>query len=101
MLLHGLLMDASLYDGVIADLSADYRCVAPTLPLVPPSSDARRCRCRCTGLRGSSRVLRPPRPARRHLVGNDTGSALAQLLIGDGAVDMDRSCSSPAARNVP
>jgi pimeloyl-ACP methyl ester carboxylesterase len=29
----GLLMDASLWDDVIADLSVDHRCVAPTLPL--------------------------------------------------------------------
>jgi pimeloyl-ACP methyl ester carboxylesterase len=33
VLLHGLLMDASLWDGVVADLSLDHRCVAPTLPL--------------------------------------------------------------------
>jgi pimeloyl-ACP methyl ester carboxylesterase len=33
VLLHGLMMDASLWDDVIADLSADHRCVAPTLPL--------------------------------------------------------------------
>jgi pimeloyl-ACP methyl ester carboxylesterase len=33
VLLHGLLMDASLWDDVIADLSIDNRCVAPTLPL--------------------------------------------------------------------
>jgi len=33
VLLHGLMMDASLWDEVIADLSADHRCVAPTLPL--------------------------------------------------------------------
>src|SRR5882672_7025167 len=33
VLLHGLLMDSSLWDAVIADLSADHRCVAPTLPL--------------------------------------------------------------------
>ena len=33
VLLHGLMMDASLWDGVIADLSADHRCVVPTLPL--------------------------------------------------------------------
>jgi pimeloyl-ACP methyl ester carboxylesterase len=41
VLLHGLMMDASLWDGPMADLSADHRCVAPTLPLgahrhVPP-----------------------------------------------------------------
>jgi pimeloyl-ACP methyl ester carboxylesterase len=33
VLLHGLLMDASLWNGPIADLSVDHRCVAPTLPL--------------------------------------------------------------------
>jgi len=33
VLLHGLMMDASLWDGLIAELSADHRCVAPTLPL--------------------------------------------------------------------
>jgi len=33
VLLHGLMMDASLWDGATADLSADHRCVAPTLPL--------------------------------------------------------------------
>jgi pimeloyl-ACP methyl ester carboxylesterase len=33
VLLHGLLMDASLWDAVIADLRVDHRCVAPTLPL--------------------------------------------------------------------
>jgi hypothetical protein len=27
------MMDALLWDGLIADLSADHRCVAPTLPL--------------------------------------------------------------------
>ncbi len=33
VLLHGLLMDASLWDDVIGELSADHRVVAPTLPL--------------------------------------------------------------------
>src|SRR5260370_44004 len=33
VLLHGLMMDASPWDGLIADLAADHRCVAPTLPL--------------------------------------------------------------------
>jgi pimeloyl-ACP methyl ester carboxylesterase len=34
VLLHGLMMDASLWDGVIAGLSSsELRCVAPTLPL--------------------------------------------------------------------
>lgn len=32
VLLHGLLMDSSLWDAVIADLAGDHRCIAPTLP---------------------------------------------------------------------
>jgi pimeloyl-ACP methyl ester carboxylesterase len=33
VLVHGLMMDASLWEGSIAELAADYRCLAPTLPL--------------------------------------------------------------------
>src|SRR3977135_968249 len=32
-LLHGLIMDGSLWRHVVQDLRADYRCVVPTLPL--------------------------------------------------------------------
>jgi pimeloyl-ACP methyl ester carboxylesterase len=33
VLLHGLIMDGSLWRHVVGDLRADYRCVLPTLPL--------------------------------------------------------------------
>ena len=33
VLLHGLVMDGSLWRHVVADLRSDYRCVVPTLPL--------------------------------------------------------------------
>lgn len=33
VLLHGLMMDGSVWRKVVADLAADYRCVVPTLPL--------------------------------------------------------------------
>src|SRR4029079_2350661 len=33
VLLHGLLMDSSLWSGVVADLAADHRCIVPPLPL--------------------------------------------------------------------
>jgi pimeloyl-ACP methyl ester carboxylesterase len=33
VLLHGLLMDGSLWQHVVADLRTDYRCVVPTLPV--------------------------------------------------------------------
>ncbi|MGW5179630.1 alpha/beta fold hydrolase [Streptomyces sp. NPDC004082] len=93
VLLHGLLMDASLWDGPLSDLSADHRCVTPTLPLgahrhpMRPEAD-----------------LSPPGVARLVselldrldlrdvvLVGNDTGGALVQLLLADGAPRVRRA----------
>jgi len=85
--LHGLLMDASLWDGVIADLSADHRCVAPTLPLgahrhpMHPDADL--------SLPGIARLVAEFCDRLDldgvTLVGNDTGGALVQLLMADGA----------------
>jgi pimeloyl-ACP methyl ester carboxylesterase len=87
VLLHGLLMDASLWDGVIADLSADHRCLAPTLPLGahqhPMHADAD------LSLPGIARLVTEflDRLDLRDvtLAGNDTGGALVQLLMADGA----------------
>jgi pimeloyl-ACP methyl ester carboxylesterase len=86
VLLHGLMMDASLWDGVIAELSADYRCVAPTLPF-----GAHRHAMRADAdlsLPGIARLVAEFLDrldlADVTLVGNDTGGALVQLLIGDG-----------------
>ena len=85
--LHGLLMDASLWDGVIADLSSDHRCVAPTLPLgahrhpMHPDADL--------SLPGIARLVAEFCDRLDlggvTLVGNDTGGALVQLLMADGA----------------
>ena len=84
--LHGLLMDASLWDAVIADLSADHRCVAPTLPLgahrhpMQPDTDL--------SLPGIARLVAEFCDRLDldgvTLVGNDTGGALVQLLVADG-----------------
>jgi pimeloyl-ACP methyl ester carboxylesterase len=92
VLLHGLMMDASLWDEVVADLSADHRCVVPTLPL-----GAHRRAMRA----GADLAL--PAIARLAaefldrldlrevtLVGNDTGGALVQLLVCEGAARVDR-----------
>ena len=84
--LHGLLMDSSLWDGVIAELSAGHRCLAPTLPLGahrrPMNADAD------LSLRGIARLAGEflDRLDLRGvtLVGNDTGGALVQLLMSDG-----------------
>ncbi|MFI6953925.1 alpha/beta fold hydrolase [Nocardia sp. NPDC050408] len=88
VLLHGLMMDASLWDGPIAELSLDHRCVAPTLPL-----GAHR-----HGMHAEADLSLPAIAQLVAefldrldlydvtLVGNDTGGALVQLLMGDGAV---------------
>jgi pimeloyl-ACP methyl ester carboxylesterase len=92
VLLHGLLMDATLWDDVIADLSVDHRCVAPTLPLGahrhPMHTDAD------LSLRGIARLVAElvDRLDLRDVtvVGNDTGGALTQLLVCDGATRISR-----------
>jgi pimeloyl-ACP methyl ester carboxylesterase len=83
VLLHGLMMDASLWDGPIADLSADHRCLAPTLPL-----GAHRHAMRAgadVSLPGMARLVAEFLDRLDlhdvTLVGNDTGGALVQLLI--------------------
>lgn len=92
VLLHGLLMDASLWDDVIADLSADHRCVAPTLPL-----GAHRHAMHADAdlsLGGIARLVAEflDRLDLRDvtLVGNDTGGALVQLLVRDGTPRVSR-----------
>ena len=98
VLVHGLMMDASLWDGPIADLSADHRCLAPTLPL-----GAHRHAMRAgadLSLPGVARLVAEflDRLDLRDvtLVGNDTGGALVQLLMagglltGDGAARVGR-----------
>jgi pimeloyl-ACP methyl ester carboxylesterase len=87
VLLHGLMMDASLWDGPIAELSADHRCVAPTLPLgahrQAMHTDAD------LSLPGIARLVAEflDRLDLQDvtLVGNDTGGALVQLLMTRGS----------------
>ncbi|MCX5059324.1 alpha/beta hydrolase [Streptomyces sp. NBC_00201] len=86
VLLHGLMMDASLWDGPVAGLSADHRCVVPTLPLGAHRHPMR-----------AEAELSLPAVARLvaefldrldlrdvTLVGNDTGGALVQFVMADG-----------------
>lgn len=92
VLLGGLMMDASLWEQVIAGLSPDRRCVAPTLPL-----GAHR------HAMNADADLSPHGLARLvaefldrldlddvTLVGNDTGGALVQLLACDAATRVGR-----------
>jgi pimeloyl-ACP methyl ester carboxylesterase len=93
VLLHGLMMDASLWDGPVAGLSADHRCVVPTLPLGAHHHAMH-----------TDADLSLPALARLvtefldrldlqdvTLVGNDTGGALVQLLMADGAARVGRA----------
>ncbi|WP_326952164.1 alpha/beta fold hydrolase [Amycolatopsis sp. NBC_01286] len=92
VLVHGLLMDGSLWDGPVADLAADHRCVVPTLPLGahrhPVRADAD------LSLPGIARLLGEflARLDLRDvtLVGVDTGGALVQLLMADGVARVSR-----------
>jgi pimeloyl-ACP methyl ester carboxylesterase len=86
VLLAGLMMDASLWEDVIADLSPRHRCIAPTLPLGAHHQAM-----------GDDADLSPRGVARLvsefldrldlddvMLVGNDTGGAIVQLVAGGG-----------------
>ena len=93
VLLHGLVMDASLWDEVIAELAASgYRCIAPTLPL-----GAHR-RAMTDGadlsLRGIARLvselLEQLELTDVTIVGVDTGGALVQLMMGDDGARLGR-----------
>lgn len=93
VLLHGLMMDASLWEGPLADLSADHRCIAPTLPLGahchPMHADAD------LSLPGVARLVAEllERLDLREvtLVGNDTGGMLVQFLMADGEARVARA----------
>ena len=83
VLLHGLLMDSSLWDAVVADLAADHRCVVPTLPLGahrhPAAAKADLSLRGVTGL--VAELLDRLGLADATVAGNDTGGALVQLLV--------------------
>jgi pimeloyl-ACP methyl ester carboxylesterase len=93
VLLHGLMMDASLWDGVVAELSPELRCVAPTLPLgahrhpMRPDADL--------SLPGIARLVAEFMDRLDltdvTLVGNDTGGALVQLLMAENAARVSRA----------
>jgi pimeloyl-ACP methyl ester carboxylesterase len=92
VLLPGLMMDASLWEDVIADLSPDRRCIAPTLPMgahrhamhadadLSPHGLARLVEEFLDRLDLNDVTL----------VGNDTGGALVQLLAADGTPRVGR-----------
>ena len=101
VLLHGLMMDASLWAGVVAQLSADHRCIAPTLPLGSHRHQVR-----------AGADLSLPGIARLAgefldrldlhdvtLVGNDTGGALVSCSSATACRGPGGWCSSRATRS--
>ncbi len=92
VLLHGLMMDSSLWDQAVADLSADHRCVAPTLPL---GAHRRPMRAGADlSLPGIARLVAEFLDRLDlhdvTLIGNDTGGAVVQLLMRDHAERVGR-----------
>lgn len=93
VLLHGLMMDSSLWSGPVAELAAGHRCVTPTLPLgahrhaVRPDAGLS-----LPGVAGLV-VEFLDRLGLRDvtLVGNDTGGALVQLVIAGDAARVGRA----------
>ncbi|MCA1220135.1 alpha/beta fold hydrolase [Streptomyces sp. 8L] len=93
VLLHGLLMDGSLWSDTVAALASGHRCVVPTLPLgahrhaAVPGADL--------SLRGQADLVAEflERLDLRDvtLVGNDTGGAIVQLLLARGAPRVARA----------
>jgi pimeloyl-ACP methyl ester carboxylesterase len=91
--LHGLLMDATLWNEVISDLGKDFRCIAPTLPLgahttpMPETADL-----------SLSSIAMLVHEFLDHLnltdnitlVGNDTGGALVQLIVAQSKTENRR-----------
>jgi pimeloyl-ACP methyl ester carboxylesterase len=80
--LHGLLMDASLWDDTIAGLAGEFRCIAPTLPLgahrQAMTADADLSLPGIAALVGE--LLDHLDLREVTLVGNDTGGAIVQLV---------------------
>jgi pimeloyl-ACP methyl ester carboxylesterase len=90
--LHGLLMDASLWEDVITSLSPAFRCLAPTLPLgahrIPVRPDADLSLPAIAGL--VTEFLDRLDLDDVTLIGNDTGGALVQLLMAGPAPRVSR-----------
>jgi pimeloyl-ACP methyl ester carboxylesterase len=105
VLLHGLLMDATLWDTVTADLAADHRCIVPTLPLGahrhPAAAGADLSPRGITGL--VAELLDRLGLQDATVVGNDTGGALVQLLVRehDGRIARIALVSCDAFGNFP
>jgi pimeloyl-ACP methyl ester carboxylesterase len=101
VLLHGLLMDSTLWDRTVELLAGEFRCLAPTLPLgahrTPVAGDLSLPAVADLVAEFLTRLdLRDVT-----LVGNDTGGALVQLLVGEERVARIVLASCDAFDNFP
>ena len=105
VMLHGLLMDASLWDGVTAELAAGHRCIVPTLPLGGHRHALHRSSSADLSLPGiAGLVAELLERLDLHdvtLVGNDTGGALVQLLVRNDRLGRIVLASCDAFDNFP
>jgi pimeloyl-ACP methyl ester carboxylesterase len=83
VLLHGMLMDHTLWSDVVRELGEGYRCIVPTLPMGGhrhPVADGTDLSLR--GLAGLvTELLERLDLTEVTLIGNDTGGALIQLVV--------------------
>jgi pimeloyl-ACP methyl ester carboxylesterase len=89
VLLPGLLMDHTLWDGVVAALAPRHRCIVPTLPLgahrLPMPEDADLSPHGVARLVGELLERLDLRDVT--LAGNDTGGAIVQLAVAEGRTE--------------
>lgn len=105
VMLHGIHMNADIWRSVFLELETEYRCIAPTLPLgahpqpVPMDADLT-----LDGLATLvARFLEQIGVSKPTLVGNDTGGAILQALVGRHREVIDRLAlvSCEAYDNMP
>jgi pimeloyl-ACP methyl ester carboxylesterase len=105
VLLHGLLMDGSLWDDVLADLSGDHRCVVPTLPLgAHRHGMAAEADLSISGVAGLVQELIDRLDLHEvTIAGVDTGGAIVQLMMATGSSAIGRAVlvSCDAFENFP
>jgi pimeloyl-ACP methyl ester carboxylesterase len=98
LLLHGLLMDGSLWDNVVVELADNYRCIVPTLPM-GAHRHAMRAKAEIS-MQGLSRLVREllERLDLRDVtvVGVDTGGAVVQLIAAEGCPRVARIVLAPS-----
>jgi pimeloyl-ACP methyl ester carboxylesterase len=84
--LHGLMMDETLWTDVVAELSSSYRCIVPLLPLGAHRHPLPEADLSLHGVAGLVLALLDDLDLDDvMLIGNDTGGAIAQVVVAEDA----------------